>query len=65
MIKKQIEDLIKESGKTLYELDKDTGIGKSQLYRIFHGNQSLTDKNIDKILKALNISANFKNGGEK
>ena len=65
MIKKQIEDLIKESGKTLYELDKDTGIGKSQLYRIFHGNQSLTDKNIDMILKALNISANFKKGGEK
>ena len=65
MIKKQIEDLIKESGKTLYELDKDTGIGKSQLYRIFHGNQSLTDKNIDKILKALNMTFVAKKGGEK
>ncbi len=65
MIKKQIENLIKESGKSLYELSNDSGISMSQIYRIFHGNQSLTDKNIDKILKALNISANFKKGGEK
>ena len=44
MIKKQIENLIKESGKSLYELSNDSGISMSQIYRIFHGNQSLTDK---------------------
>ena len=65
MIKKQIEKLIKESGKSLYRISEDTGIAKSQIYRIFRGDQDLTDKNVDKILKALNVSANFKKGGGK
>lgn len=65
MIKKQIEKLIKESGKSLYRISEDTGIAKSQIYRIFRGDQDLTDKNVDKILKALNVSVNFKKGGGK
>ncbi len=65
MIKQQIEDLIKESGKSLYRISEDTGIAKSQIYRIFRGDQDLTDKNIDKILKALNITFVAKKGGEK
>ena len=65
MIKQQIEKLIKESGKSLYRLSKDTGIATSQMYRIFRENQDLTDKNIDKILKALNVNVDFKNVGKK
>jgi transcriptional regulator with XRE-family HTH domain len=51
----QLREAIRDSGKTLYQLSKDAGVGKDQLSRFMRGERTLTLPVAEKVCRALGL----------
>jgi DNA-binding phage protein len=51
----QLQELIRDSGKTIYQLSKESGLATAQLYRFLSGERTLTLPSVEKICRALRL----------
>jgi transcriptional regulator with XRE-family HTH domain len=54
-IQKQLIKAIRASGQTRYQIAMGTGVAQSQLSRLFHGENNMTTKNIERIADYLGL----------
>ena len=51
----QLKEAIRASGKSLYQISRESGVASPQLYRFVNGDRSLTLPAVDKICRALRL----------
>ncbi len=51
----QLREAIRKSGRSLYRLGKDSGVGSDQLSRFMRGDRTLTLPAAEKICRVLNL----------
>jgi DNA-binding phage protein len=51
----QLKDAIRGSGKSLYRISKDSGVGSDQLSRFLTGKRTLELPAVERICRALNL----------
>ena len=59
---KQVRDLVKQSGVSQYRLAIDSGLSNAAICRFLSKDQTLTLRSAGKILAALSIRVEFKQG---
>lgn len=57
-----LQEAIRQSGKSAYQLAIDAGIGRPQITRFLHGERSIQLDTADKLLAALGCSVYLKCG---
>jgi hypothetical protein len=51
----QLQNLIRGSGKTIYQLAKESGVAAPQLYRFVNGDRTLTLPAVEKLCRTLDL----------
>jgi DNA-binding phage protein len=60
MIAEQLQEAIRDCGKSRYRLSQETGIDQSVLCRFLQGKSSLTLSSVDKVLNTLGLEVVIK-----